>query len=398
MAPVAPRSAAMARLTNVLFVNSGILGMALFSAFIREAIAADPGIDAVHVDLSQDMSIEERIIRSIMCTRLWRDGLLGVKNMDLERIRSEVHAGLQARRRIGRLLADRAIDVIHFHRQATAYGSVDLMARLPSIVSIDSTQDIVIDAALSPIERWTYGPNARMDGRVFCAAKAIVSTSQWAADTLRRRYPECRTPVHVMPTPVRLKHFDPRWIDQRSARSGAPGYRPRVLFMGGDFVRKGGTDLLRAWIDGRLHDEADLDLVTDWPIAGPLPPGVRLVRSLSAYSSEWVDLWRTADLFVLPSRQDAFATVYQEAAAAGLPRIGTRMGAIPETIHDDEDGLLIDVSDHSGLIAALKRLIASPHLREQFGRAGRRRAEGFGPDRYVAMLQSIVRSVVRIAA
>jgi len=388
----------MASMTRVLFVNSGILGMASFSTFIREAMADDSAIDAVHVDLSRDMSLDERLIRKVLCMRLWRDGLLGMKNIDLERIRSEVHAGLQARRRIRRLLAHGPIDVLHFHRQATAYGSLNMMARVPSIVSIDSTQDIVIDAAPSPLERYTYRPNSVMDGRVFRMAKAIVSTSHWAADLLRRRYPDCGTPVHVMPTPVRLNHFDPRWIEQRAARAAEPGYLPRVVFMGGDFVRKGGTDLLRAWEVGRLHEIATLDLVTNWPMAWPLPKGIRVIRSLSAYSPEWAEIWRGADLFVLPSRQDAFATVFQEAAAAGLPRVGTRIGAIPETIHDEKDGLLVTATDSSELAAALTRLITSPRMREEFGRAGRRRAEELGPTRYVDALHSIVQSVARPAA
>lgn len=33
-------------MTKVLFVNSGILGMASFSKFIREAMVNDPEIDA----------------------------------------------------------------------------------------------------------------------------------------------------------------------------------------------------------------------------------------------------------------------------------------------------------------------------------------------------------------
>ena len=333
------------------------------------------------------------VVRKILYTRLWRDGLLGINNLDLERMRSEVHASLQARRQIGGCWRSN-VGVIHFHRQATAYGSVDLMARLPSIVSV-----INPGHCHRPLcrRREVDLQSGCGDGWPRSAPRERLSTSQWAADLLADGT-DCRTPIHVMPTPVRLKHFDPRWIDQRVARAGETGYRPRVLFMGGDFVRKGGPELLRAWVEGKLHEAADLDLVTDWPIAAPLPPGVRVVRSLSAYSAEWADLWRTADVFVLPSRQDAFATVFQEAAAAGLPRIGTRIGAIPETIHDDEDGLLVGVADCQELAAALTKLIASPRLREQFGRAGRRHAEGFGPDRYVGMLHSIVQSVIRPAA
>jgi glycosyltransferase involved in cell wall biosynthesis len=395
MAPAGAAFAAVAPMTGVLFVNSGILGMSSFSKFIREATSDIPEFDASHINLSEHLSLDERGIRRLFCARLWRDGWFGLKNMDFERLRSEYHAGFQASRRIRKLMARKPIDVIHFHRQATAYGSMRLMARVPSIVSIDATQDILIDAAPSSIEKWSYGPNATIDGRVFRAAKAIISTSQWASDCLHQRYPCCRTPVYVMPSPVRLHCFDPNWIEQRVERAAAPGYLPRVLFVGGDFIRKGGTDLLHAWRDGRLAESATLDIVTNWPVPAADVPGINVIRGVAAYSREWLDIWRSADVFVLPTRQEAFANVFQEAAAAGLPRIGPRIGAVPETIHDGEDGVLVTQGDRAGLIAALRCLIASAALRDEFGRAGRRNAEQSGPDVYISGLRAIIQSVVR---
>ena len=381
-------------MTSVLFVNSGMMGMASFAQFIRDAMTGDPEIDASHINLSEDLRVDERSIRALLCARLWHDGWFGLKNMDLERLRSEYHAGLQARRRIGKIMADKPIDVIHFHRQGTAYGSLKLMARVPAIVSIDATQDIMIDVAPSHFEKWSYGPNATIDGRVFRAAKAIVSTSRWTADCLHRRYPGCQTPVHVMPVPVRLRSFESRWIEERRIPAGVPGYRPHVVFIGHDFIRKGGQELLCAWRDGDLYELATLDIVTNWPVPPPDVPGIKVIHGVAAYSREWSDVWKSADVFVLPARQEAFGTVFQEAAAAGLPRIGTRISAIPETIHDHEDGFLVTPGDRAGLIAALRRLIGSADLREEFGRAGRRNAEQFGPDAYVSGLRAIVRAVV----
>jgi len=380
-------------MTKVLFINSGILGMASFSKFIREAMVNDPEIDASHIDLSENLRLDERIIRRLLCTRLWRDGLLGLKNVDLERLRSDYHAGFQASRRIRKALAKGRVDVLHFHRQATACASLSLMGRVPSIVSIDATQDIMIDAATSSIERFSYQPNAAMDGRVFRTAAAIVSTSNWAADCLRRRYPNCEAPVHVMPTPVRLQLFDPGWIDERFARAEATGYPPKVVFIGDDFIRKGGPDLLDAWREGRLHESATLDIVTNWPVPLSELPGVRIRHAVAAYSPGWFDVWKSADVFVLPTRQDAFATVFQEAAAAGLPRIGTRVNAVPETIHDGESGLLVTVGNRAELVRSLQRLIASAALRRQLGTAGRHAIEGFGPDAYLSKLREVVQSI-----
>lgn len=379
--------------TRVLFVNSGILGMQSFSKYIREAMALDPDIEPRHVDLSEDLQLGERIIRRTMCVRWWRDGLFGLKNLDFARFRHEYHSGLQARRRIGAILSSEDVDVLHFHRQATAYASAGLLRRIPGIVSIDTTQDILLDAPPPALERLTYEPNVAMDGRIFAAAAAIVSTSHWAADHLRRRYPGCGTPIHVMPPPVRLQFFHEDWIEARFHRA-ANGELPRVLFIGGDFVRKGGLDLLEVWRSAELHRIARLTLVTDWPLAPIDLPGVRVIRGVASYSSEWSELWHAADIFAMPTRNEAFGNVFLEAAAAGLPRIGTTINAIPETIDDGESGLLVAPGDRAALARALRRLIGSAGLRRDLGRAARAHVvRSSSPDGYRDRLREIIFAV-----
>ena len=53
---------------------------------------------------------------------------------------------------------------------------------------------------------------------------------------------------------------------------------------------------------------------------------------MRAYTQTWRDLWRDADVFVMPARAEAFGMVFQEAAAAGLPAIGPRINAVPEIV------------------------------------------------------------------
>jgi glycosyltransferase involved in cell wall biosynthesis len=267
------------------------------------------------------------------------------------------------------------------------------MRKLPSIVSIDATQDILLDASRSALERWTYRPSVAHDGRIFRAACAIVSTSDWAAGCIRRRYPGLVTPIHVMPSPVRLQFFDDRWAEERLSRAASrPDYRPHVLFVGGDFVRKGGEDLLAVWRAEHLDRHAQLNLVTDAPVRADAFHGVRVISGVTPYSAEWSALWHAADIFVLPTRQDAFANVFQEAAAAGLPRIGTRSQATPEMITDGESGLLVPPRDHAALAGALRRLIESPSLRRDFGQAARARViKTSSPDGYREKLRAIIR-------
>jgi glycosyltransferase involved in cell wall biosynthesis len=370
---------------RALFVNSGMLGHASVARLIADAIALEPAIEATYIDLGGSLSTAERVVRRLLCARP-----LGRTNLDLARWRSELHSGLLAARRIR---TAGSFDLVHFHTQATAYCSLRRLATVPSIVSIDCTQTL---ASLEHPRalRGTYRPNIVHDGLVFRRARAIVATSRWAADDLARVYPDCADKVRVLPYPVRLEQADPRWPEGRHlrARGGQP---PRFLFVGGDFPRKGGRELLRAWREGTFGAAARLTMATDWPLdARELPPGVELARGIRPYTAEWRTLWRDADVFVLPTRGEAFGMVYQEAAAAGLPAIGSRLNAIPEIVEDGVTGVLVPPGDVAALADAMRRLARSADLRRTLGAAARARIERAGaPERYARALGEIIHSL-----
>ena len=379
---------------RVLFVNSGILGHRSVARLLRQAAAADPEIRASHLDLSEGLTAGERVVRRALCLRA--PGL-SRSNLDLARWRHELHAGLLAARRIrARERGEGPFDILHFHTQPTAYASLRRMRRTPSVVSIDITQRLASLEAPPGVERATYGLNVAHDRLVFRAARAITATSRWAADDLVRGQPECEGRVHVMPYPVPLEGFGEGWAEERRARAAAAEPPPaRVLFVGGDFPRKGGHDLLAAWREGGLSAVASLTLATDWPLREEeLPPGVSVVRGVAPYTPQWYALWRGADLFAMPTRGEAFGMVFQEAAAAAIPAVGTRINAVPEIVEDGETGVLVPPGDAGALVEALRGLIASPEARQRMGEAARRRiAAVASPERYAARLAALLRSV-----
>jgi starch synthase len=376
---------------RVAFVNGGILGLTSYANWVRRAFADSRDIHAEHFLLSENLSFSERVVRRLLCQQLWPD-LHGSRNLDLARFRREMNAGLQARRRLLARGIDH-FDVLHFHRQATAYASLDLMTQVPSIVSMDCTQTCVLQDASSAVERWSLQFNVRRDGEILKRAAAIVSTSRWTEQDVRRLYPNCRTPIHVMPNPVQLDLFDRRWIDERCVRAS----RPQCLFIGGDFPRKGGHDLLEAWVRGGFSRHADLTLVTGWPLPSPLPPGVRVQTGIQAHTPAWVAVWRAADLFVMPTRNEAFGLVYQEAGGAGLPAIGSRLNAVPEIIEEGRTGILVTPGSIAELTAALDRLIGSAGLREQMGRAARTKIEqAADPEGHRRRLMTLITQVASI--
>lgn len=375
--------------TRALFVNSGILGHAAVAEIVRDAVARRGRVEARHIDIAEPATRGERLARALACLSV-APSRGPFANVDLCRWRSEMNSGWLARRRIAQALAHGPVDVLHFHTQATAYAEADLMERIPSVVSIDTTQSLArleMDGALA---RATYAPNVWHDGRVFRRSRAIVATSQWAADDLVRTYPSVAGRVRVLPYAARVDRTDPAWIDERFARSGDGPCR--FLFMGGDFVRKGGWDLIDAWLASGLAGRGVLFIATAFNLAGAsLPEGVIVTSPIRPYSAEWVDLWRAADVFVLPTRAEAFGMVLQEAAAAGVPAIATRLNATPEIVEDGRTGLLVTRGDVAALADAMQALAASPALRREIGRAARARAERlWSIDAYGAALTDVL--------
>lgn len=81
------------------------------------------------------------------------------------------------------------------------------------------------------------------------------------------------------------------------------------------------------------------------------------------------------DIFVLPSRAEAFGSVFAEAALCWLALVGTNVGGIAEQIEDGKNGLLVPVDDVKALADALERMIIDPTFRYNLARAAREKAK-----------------------
>lgn len=76
------------------------------------------------------------------------------------------------------------------------------------------------------------------------------------------------------------------------------------------------------------------------------------------------------DVFVLPSRAEAFGSVFAEAALCWLALVGTNVGGISEQIEDGVNGLLVPPEDSHALADALEKVVADPAYRYNLARAG----------------------------
>ncbi|WP_274650243.1 glycosyltransferase family 4 protein [Paenibacillus humicola] len=101
------------------------------------------------------------------------------------------------------------------------------------------------------------------------------------------------------------------------------------------------------------------------------------------------------DVFVLPSRAEAFGSVFAEAALCWLALIGTNVGGIAEQIDDGVNGLLVPPDDPDALCAALEKVIADPDYRYNMARAAWAKAKKvYSLQRVISQLKQVYNETV----
>jgi glycosyltransferase involved in cell wall biosynthesis len=206
-----------------------------------------------------------------------------------------------------------------------------------------------------------------MNRRAFQAAGTLVPWSEWARRSLIQEYGADPDRIRVLAPGAADAFFA---LGERRGAAGAadgPAAPVRILFVGGDWTRKGGPVLLSA-LAGLPADAWRLDVVTREPV--PATPGVTVHHGVAPNSPELLALFSEADLFVLPSLGECLAVVLMEATAAGLPVVTTDVGALAEAVRPAESGLIVPPKEVGALREALAALIDDPARRRAMGRAG----------------------------
>ncbi|TNC70847.1 glycosyltransferase family 4 protein [Rubellimicrobium roseum] len=149
------------------------------------------------------------------------------------------------------------------------------------------------------------------------------------------------------------------------------------VFVGTICVRKGAHLILKAWarsgIKGRLV------------LAGPLEPAVETVAAQELarpdvlrlpFVNDVAALYKSADVFVLPSLEEGDPLVTREAAFCGLPSLVSPMGA-GQVVQDGQQGYILDPYAEDDWVEALRSMAAQPGLRQRMGAAAHERSLDF---------------------
>lgn len=249
------------------------------------------------------------------------------------------------------------------------------LARVP--VRIGNRREINPDKSVSQIvmQRAAYG-----------VAHKVVANSRAAADRLRlERVPAYK--IRIIANGLDLTCGER--LDRRSPPRRivvVANLRPEK---GHDVLIDAATEVLQRFPDARF------DLVGGGPeqrtlLARAEARGVLHAFSFLGHQDDVPARLAAADIFVLPSRSEAFPNAVLEAMASGLPVVASAVGGIPELINDDQTGLLVPPGNAVALASRLCRLMADPALAASLGDAARAHTQAhYSFDRMVSAFESL---------
>src|SRR5262249_14967359 len=185
-------------------------------------------------------------------------------------------------------------------------------------------------------------------------ASAVHAWTDWAARSLRSDYGVPESRIHVLPPGVDTSYWKP------PAAKREPTL-PWVLFVGGDFERKGGGRLLDVYRE-RLRGRCELHFVTR-PGAFTPEPGIHLHTGLHTNEPSLLRLYQSCDVMAIPTQADCFSMAGLEAMSSGLPVVTCPVGGVAELFTDGKEGYFVAPGDGQALAGALETLLERPSRR-----------------------------------
>jgi glycosyltransferase involved in cell wall biosynthesis len=245
-------------------------------------------------------------------------------------------------------------------------GHVNLLS-IASLVG--KLQGAPVALVIHGIDAWT--PRSSPVANFFARRVGTVIAVSRLTQERFREWSGARGARHVLPNCVDLAAFGPGPRPRDLARSLGLDDAPTIMTLGrmSELERYKGFDEVigalprlirrfprlrylacgdgpdRARLEARVHE---LDLDEHVVFAGFVPEARK------------ADFYRLADAYVMPSRGEGFGIVFLEAAACGLPLVGSKADGSREALLDGRLGRLVDPDDQDEIEAAVVEALAAP--------------------------------------
>lgn len=183
---------------------------------------------------------------------------------------------------------------------------------------------------------------------------------------------------------VDLEKFKPNWEIRNSIRVNLSISEQAILFlyMGRLTREKGLVELIEAF--PLFPDDAQVFLL----LVGPDEDGIieeysKLIESpntrirIAPYTASPESYMAASDILVLPSHREGFGVVIIEAAAMGVPAIGSNIYGISDAVQNEVTGFLFEKENVADLFEKMQQLAGNPFLRSSMGVAAALRVKKY---------------------
>ena len=350
---------------NVAFLNENTLGHTSYLPRFAAELARRPEL-GVTAHVLDALPLPPHL-------RRWGDtSVRGLRKfgLDFHGTRWRLAASRHLREKLDALRGREPISALVVNTQSMGLALGGLPPELPVFVALDATFTQLANSpwfAPNAPSRWlqplTLRGLLRRERELFARTTRFLPWSEPVAKSLERDYGIESSRITILPPsftppPCRGEH-----------RANA---RPQLLFLGGDFFRKGG-ELLSECHQRFLADRCDLHVVTQ----SEVPAGRNLFvhRGVTAGGDAWLRRWREADVFVFPSRLETFGIVLLEALAFEVPVVASDAGAARSILGNGDYGTLLPELTAASLRTALMATLENVMAATERARKGREHFE-----------------------
>jgi D-inositol-3-phosphate glycosyltransferase len=293
--------------------------------------------------------------------------------------------------------AARAAELFHAHYWMSGWVGARARRRLGTpLIQTFHTLARQKNATLAPGDVPEPPLRLAAESRIAVDADAIIAPTPTESAFLRREMGA--TQVHVVEPGVDLSTFNPSAERAWTTDLLNPRGDARIILFVGRLQPLKGPDTavrtLAALKATAAPGDAPVRLVI---VGGPSGNGSGVVDPPALLSlaqdlgveddvafltprghEELAALYTAADVVLMPSHSESFGLVALEAQACGTPVVATDIGGLRHVLGplDGEDGggILVDDHDPRAFAAAVQPLLQHPHLAEEVGARGVRRA------------------------
>jgi 1,2-diacylglycerol 3-alpha-glucosyltransferase len=303
---------------------------------------------------------------------------------------------------VNRWLSDTKPDVVHIHHPFPLSAATLFAARGRGIPVVATNHTIPACTLwglrdLGPIYSISHLAFARWIVALLNQADAVTTPSETARDALVGL--GFRKHVHVVSNGIDLDRFSPGEVSHSLRKNLGLDERPVILYTG----RLDAEKQMDVWVRAAAEIAARVDV--QFLIGGKGTEREALERQVENAGlgvrtrfvgylddAKFPDLYRLADIYMITSPVELQSISTLEAVASDLPVVAANASALPELVHDGENGLLFSPgSAHEAARAAIS-LLSSLERRRVMGARSREVAGAHDVRRSIERYESILRS------